>query len=384
MPPSALERGRTSFVGQAWATAFAELSAADRERPLGPADLDLLATAAILVGRDEDGADALARAYHEHRRRSDPPAAARSAIWLGVQFLLRGEAALGGGWLTRAAELLETQRQDCAEQGLLLIPDGLQRLAQGDTAGANAVFTEAVAIGTRFHDRDLVTLGQLGVAQTLIRQGAPPDVAALLLDEVMISVTGGDVSPVVGGIAACAVIEASMELFDLRRAQEYTTALARWCASQPDLVPFRGQCLVHQAQIMALHGAWPDAVEAAQAACERLADAGQPAAGGAFYQRGELHRLRGELADAEACYQRARRWIRDPQPGPALLLLARGQLVAAMSAIQRALQDTDDRVDRSPLLGAAVEISLAGGDVRRPGPLQTSSETSPTTWAVPG
>ena len=363
MPPTSLEHGRVSFSGRSWATAFEELSTADRESALDPGDLDLLASAAFLVGRDDDGVDVLARAHHAYLRRADHPGAARCAIWLGIQLLLRGDLARGGGWLARAHELLDAGGYDCVEQGYLLIPDGLQQLALGDVAGAHAMFTEATTIGVRFDDHDLLALGRLGVGQALIRGGAPAE-AAVLIDEIMIAVAGGGVSPIVAGIVWCAVIEATMEVFDLRRAQEYTAALARWCASQPDLVPFRGQCLVHQAQIMTLHGAWPDAIDAAQDACERLLDAGQPAAGGAYYQRGELHRLRGEFADAEDAYRRARRWIRDPQPGPALLLLARGQPDAATSAIQRAMHDTDDRVDRSPLLGAAVEISLATGDLR--------------------
>jgi DNA-binding CsgD family transcriptional regulator/tetratricopeptide (TPR) repeat protein len=270
--------------------------------------------------------------------------------------------ARGGGWFARARELLEAGGYDCVERGYLLIPEALQRLAVGDIAGARASSSEAAEIGGRFQDQDLITFGRLGVGQAMIREGSPT-AAAALLDEVMIAVTGGQVSPIVVGIVSCAVIEASMEMFDLRRAQEYTASLARWCAAQPDLVPFRGQCLVHQAQIMTLHGAWPDAIDAAQDACARLADAGQPAAGGAFYQRGELHRLRGEFAEAEQAFQRARRWIRDPQPGPALLLLAQGHLDAATAAIRRAMDDTADRVDRSTLLGAAVEIALAGGDV---------------------
>jgi tetratricopeptide (TPR) repeat protein len=103
--------------------------------------------------------------------------------------------------------------------------------------------------------------------------------------------------------------------------------------------------------------------EASRAAGRFLEPAGHPAAGAAAYQQGELHRLRGEAAEAEAAYRRASRWGREPQPGLALLRLAQGQTAAAGAAIRRALDEAGDPAARARLLPAQVEIALAGGDV---------------------
>ena len=92
-----LDRARAVFERQAWGDAYAQLSAVDREATLEPEDLERLAIAAHLVGRDGESADAWARAHHAFLGRGAAPGAARCAFWLGFSSLIAGEAAVSGG-----------------------------------------------------------------------------------------------------------------------------------------------------------------------------------------------------------------------------------------------------------------------------------------------
>ncbi|MEX2457944.1 MAG: helix-turn-helix transcriptional regulator [Actinomycetota bacterium] len=358
----ALDRGRKSFQRKEWGAAFARLSAADAEVPLGPADLERLAEAAYLAGRDPDSEEAWSRAHHQSLTDSDWGRAARCAFWLGITLINRNEKSKGGGWLARAQRVLDDAEHDCVERGWLLVPLALKQYQGRDLAASRACWERAGRIGASYGDVDLVTIARQGEGRTLIRMGEI-ERGVTMLDEAMVAVAAEEVSPIPAGIVYCSVIEICQEIHDIRRAQEWTSALSAWCDSQPDLVPYRGRCLVHRSEIMLLHGEWPDALAEALRACEQLSMPPQPQLGAAFYQRGELHRLRGEFVEAEEAYGEAAERGRRPQPGLALLRLAQGKADAAAAAIRRSFDATTSDVTRSRVLPAFVDIMLAIGDV---------------------
>jgi DNA-binding CsgD family transcriptional regulator len=129
------------------------------------------------------------------------------------------------------------------------------------------------------------------------------------------------------------------------------------------MVMYRGLCLVRRAEVMQLHGAWPTAIDETERACECLL---QPppkrAVGNAYYQRGELHRLRGEPLLAEDAYRQANEWGRTPQPGLSLLRLAQGRVEIATAMIRHALDESKERYSRARILPAYVEIMIAAKD----------------------
>jgi DNA-binding NarL/FixJ family response regulator len=347
-----VQRGRDAFARRAWKDAHAALSAAV---DLGAEDLERLATAAYLLGDELEYLAVLERAHHGHLEAGAVDRAVRCAFWLGLVLSLRRDAAQASGWLARGQRLLE--QRDCVERGYLRL---LETLHAADPEVAHAGAADGAEIGRRFGDADLFSLALHEQGHCLVRQGRVEDGLALL-DEAMLAVTAGELSPIVTGLVYCSVIEGCRRLHELRRAQEWTTALTRWCGEQPDLVSFTGRCLVHRAEIMQVRGAWDEALAEARRAGGQIADV--RAVGLALYRQGELHRLQGDLAAAEQAYRDANRHGLEPQPGMALLRLAQGAAAAAVAAIRRVMAETGDPLRRAALLPACVDILLAAGEV---------------------
>jgi DNA-binding CsgD family transcriptional regulator len=361
---AALSGARDAFSRSAWQEAAAAFAAADARAPLEPEDLDRFARASFLAGQDEACIAALTRAHAAYLERGRPVPAAAAAFWLTFSMMddpnRRAQAA---GWLARARRLLDDVQQPCVEHGWVLCATAYLRVTDRDVRSAHVLFSQAAEIGTRFQNRDLLALARMGHGRCLLALGNIAEGLALL-DEVMVAVTTGEIVPVVAGVVYCSVISACHDLFDLRRAQEWTTALHGWCASQPELVPFRGYCLIRRSELLQLHGEWEEALEEARRACERAAPtARRPEAGAAYYQLAELHRLRGEWGAADDAYRQASQAGRKPHPGLALLRLRQGQPEAADASIRLALHETHEARARVPVLCAATEIMIGRNDL---------------------
>jgi DNA-binding NarL/FixJ family response regulator len=100
-----LNQGRDAFLRQRWTDAYGLLMRANRHEPLEPTDLERLAMAAYLLGKDAESAEIWTRAHQEYLGSGAVARAARCAFWLASGLMHQGERARAGGWITRAREL---------------------------------------------------------------------------------------------------------------------------------------------------------------------------------------------------------------------------------------------------------------------------------------
>ncbi len=358
--PDHLRKGRETYALHAWDEAYHAFLCADEATPLEADDLEQLATAAYLIGRELEFQRLIERLHQVHLEADDSERAARCAFWLALSFLFRGDVGQSNAWSARGHRLV--QDRDCVDRGYMLLAAATQLLHDGQAESAHGAATEAAVIGERYHDIDLTAAARHLQGKAFVRQGrvAP---GLKLLDETMLGVIAGELSPMMTGLIYCSVIQACRDVHEVRRAREWTFALSRWCEQQSEIVAFTGVCLVHRSEIMQFHGAWAEALDEAFRACDRARQSARKPPGAALYQQAEIYRLRGECAKADEAYRDASRLGYEPQPGLALLRLAQGRTDAASASIRRLLISTTDRLQRGRLLPAYLEIMLAAGDV---------------------
>jgi DNA-binding CsgD family transcriptional regulator len=353
-----LEAARVAFANHDWARAHDAFIAAGADAPLDADDVASLREASWWLGLMDESLAAAEKAYSLYLEASDNRRAAYQAWEIAYAYFLKGDEALGGGWIGRAQRLL-TEEPDCAEQGYLLYFFVEHSLDAGEETLAKA--REVQEFGRRNADRNLIAAGMVAEGRVMIKLGQARQGLALL-DEGMLEASSGELSPTLTGNIYCNLMAACNELGDIRRASAWTQVTWDWCDRMAPAVLFKGICRVHRAQVMQLMGAWTDAEDEASRVCADVSHINVGIAAEGHYQLGEIRRLRGDLEGAEEAYRQAHRLGRDPQPGFAQLLLARGRTKGAATSIRSALAGVSNRLARARLLAAQVEIAIAAGD----------------------
>jgi DNA-binding CsgD family transcriptional regulator len=357
-----LVRARAEFERGEWSAALDRWSAVE-PAGLTADDLESSAAAAHLLGRMTDAVERYRRAFDVRLSEHDTAGAARCAFHLSMIGRTSGDHSAAAAWLSRGDRLVAALPDGSLESGYVAFARMFTHLGAGRFAEAHACALEATEAGRRHDDAGLLATGLCAQGRMAIYGDRVTD-GLSLLDESMLEATTRTLAPVMLGHVYCTAIEGCQEVSDLRRVVEWTQLLHRWCTDQPGLVTFTGQCSLHRAQVMRAHGAWDAALDELTAAIERyrLASA-TDAVGQAACERGDLLRLRGDLEAADAAYQLSAEHGYDPQPGSALLWLARGRTAAALAAVRRLLGEPGPAVRRSRILPAAMEVLLAANDV---------------------
>ena len=359
-----VDRARQAYARGDWPDAYDIWSEADLA-DLPPTDLGDFATAAELLGHHDTTVVALQLEFRLHEQAGDPHGAVRAAVRLAMSCATHGEPALFSGWSARAQSLLADVGEDSAEAGWVAFTRMFAHLDRGEIPQASLQADLATEAGRRNRDPDLVAMGLTGQGRLRLYTGRIPDGLACL-DEAMVRVIAGECTPVIAGHVYCTAIEGCQEISDFGRVAEWTSALERWCSAQPGLLLFTGQCALHRGQLSRVRGDWAEALDELELAAQRYVEAGSPdAIGLTSRESGDVLRLRGDLDEADVAYQRAADHGCDPQPGLALLWLARGQDAAALAAVERMLVEDVGAVARCRVLPAAVEVFLASGQVDR-------------------
>jgi DNA-binding NarL/FixJ family response regulator len=356
------DRGRAAYARREWDDAHRAFDAIRASDSLEVEDLERLAWSSVLTGRDDSFFEAAERAHQAYAARNEATLAARWAVWMMFRANAMGESARAGAYRSRAERFANAVSCECAERGWLLLPKVFRAILGEEFQEAYDIAGEALGIGERCGDRDLVAMARSHQGRALVRMGKI-EAGLLLMDEAMLAASGGQLSPLITGLVYCSLIAGCHQVYAFDRAREWTNALSAWCEAQPQLVTFAGTCQVHRAQLLQFGGAWNEAIVEARRAVRAPNHVNDPmATAEAYYQEAEVHRLRGAYEKAEAAYRSASEYGADPQPGLALLRLAQGRVEPAAHSMQRALAAPSDAMRRVRYLPAYVEIMLAAGD----------------------
>jgi class 3 adenylate cyclase len=365
-PGRPLELGRDAVKRHAWADALEAFAAADRVGDLSPDDLQMMGDAAWWIGKPDEATDALERAFAAYVEAGRLTEAAGVAFHLAYVAFRRQAPSVGGGWLGRAAGLLEGIPESKMHAWLHLFA-AIGAVMDHRMTDGLALADHAIAVAREHGNADVQFMATSFKGYGEVHQG---DVQAglALIDEAAAAATSGQLDLRIASDILCNTIAACRNIGDLNRAGQWADEGERWMRRR-SLGGYPGICRVHRAELKMLRGRWPEAELEARQACEELQRFGlNDSLGFAHHEVGEIRLRMGDLQGAADAFERAYELGDDGQHGFALLQLARGEVEDAWRSIERALAATQsgegpvDQATRGRLLPAAIDIALARGE----------------------
>jgi tetratricopeptide (TPR) repeat protein len=321
-----LRQAREAAAKGDWKRAHDLLAEADANGLVPPAELPWVAEVAYAAGHLDATIETLERAHAHAMRSGDDIAAAGAAVRVAMHLLF--DTALMApvrGWLLRAERLLQG-REPTAVHAWLAVVRSYERLLSGDIGAAPGWARQAIEVGSRF-DPAAAAIGRVAEARCLILAGKVREGLAAL-DEAGVAMLSGEIDPLSTGVVYCELVCALQALAQYDLAEEWTQAMERWARASA-IGSLHGRCRVHRAEILRLRGSCAEAEEEVLAACEELRPYLRRELGWPLTELGRIRQQRGDIDGAEEAFVAAHENGWDPQPGLALIYLARGDVEAA-------------------------------------------------------
>lgn len=240
LAPDPLVAGRAALAAGDWTAARAAFAAAVAAEDV-PVARDGLARALWWIEGPAPAIIERTHAYAGYHRGGDQGAAAHVALWIAHEYEVGlGNPAAAGGWLARAAALLD-QVPECADHARLELVRGER---EGDPLRAGRHAKSALEIARRLGDRDLeiTALGRLGLAE--VRVGAVQS-GMSRLDEAMAAALGGEGTELETlGELCCDLIAACDQTGDVDRLRQWNRLLGEATHERRELpvMTFCGCC----------------------------------------------------------------------------------------------------------------------------------------------
>lgn len=365
-----VELARQALAARDWQQAHDFLAQADAAEPLSGPDLALLAEVAYAAGHLDVTIDAWERAYAQNLRAGDRLAAAGAAVRVAMHLLF--DTALMApvrGWIGRAERLLE-EDGDTPVHAWLAVVRNYERLLSGDFEAARRWARRAIEIGSECNPA-AAAVARIAEARSVIL-GGDVSQGLGLINEAAVATVSGELDPLFTGLVYCELVCAFQSLAQYDQAEEWTAAMERWSRKQP-IGSLHGRCRVHRAEILRLRGSCAEAESQALLACEELRPYLRRELGWPLTELGRIRLRKGDIDGAEEAFRAAHEAGWDPQPGLALVHLARGDVALAAHSIRDALEHPlnvpskelppNTELRRAPLLEAQAEIAVAADDL---------------------